>query len=154
MTRGDHADGAARTELRDPRAGRSMTGPEVAAYFEVSGNELRPRAIVASVWSPEMLGGRQLAALVAWAIERDEVLEGDYQPTRLTVDMFRPGPMRPLTLATRVVRAGHRIRVVDVSVASEGAEVSRGSVSCSDEARCPRVRCGPQRGGTAPCPMP
>ncbi len=101
---------------------------ESTAYFEAKGDELHPRAIAASVWSSEMLGGRQLAALIAWAAERGEDAEGAYQPARLTVDMFRPGPMRPLSVATKVVRSGHRIRMIDVSVTCDGDEVSRGSV--------------------------
>jgi hypothetical protein len=74
-----------------------------------------------------MLGGRQLAALVAWAVERDGEPGDVYQPARLTVDMFRPGPMRPLDVVTRVARSGHRIRVLDVSVRCDDVEVCRGS---------------------------
>jgi hypothetical protein len=74
-----------------------------------------------------MLNGRNLAGMVAWATERDH---GDvaYQPARLTVDMFRAVPLEPCQLVTRLVRDGHRVKVVDVSIRQGPLEVSRGSV--------------------------
>jgi hypothetical protein len=74
-----------------------------------------------------MLNGRNLAGLVAWATERDHA-DGDFQPARLTVDMFRAVPLEPITATTSVVRAGHRVKVIDVSLRQGTLEVSRGSV--------------------------
>jgi acyl-CoA thioesterase len=51
----------------------------------------------------------------------------DFQFTRLTVDLFRPPPLRPVTVSTRPLREGNRIRVVEGSVASDGVEVARAS---------------------------
>jgi hypothetical protein len=47
--------------------------------------------------------------------------------TRLTVDLMRPVPTKPLTVATSVVREGRRIQVLDAVMASEGTEVARAS---------------------------
>jgi acyl-CoA thioesterase len=63
--------------------------------------------------------------LVAWGAERHA--DADWQPARLTVDMFRPGRMAPTRVDTKVVREGRRIRVVDCSVVVGGVEICRGS---------------------------
>jgi len=70
--------------------------------------------------------GRYLAGLVAWGAERHA--EPDLQPSRLTVDMFRPGTMGPTMAVPKVVRNGRRIKVVDVEVIVDEALVCRGSV--------------------------
>jgi hypothetical protein len=73
-----------------------------------------------------MLHGRLLAGLAARAVER-----ADHDPmlrvVRLTLDMFRSPPMSALHVATHVVRDGHRVRVVDVSIRSTDVEVARAS---------------------------
>jgi hypothetical protein len=96
------------------------------AFLEARGDVLVPRRHAASGWG-DVLNGRTLAALVAWGVERDHA-DADYQVARLTVDMFRAAPLVPLTVTTAAVRSGHRVRVVDVSVRSEDAELTRGSV--------------------------
>src|SRR5271170_6543337 len=102
--------------------------PEPAAYFEPVGtDELLPRPSARSVWSAEMLGGRHLAALVAWGAER-AVDDEAYQATRLTVDMFRPTPMQALRIRSNPIREGHRVRVIDVTIEAGGVVVTRGSV--------------------------
>jgi len=73
-----------------------------------------------------MLHGRLLAGLAARAAEAT----GDdpaLRLARLTVDMFRTPPMSALQLATRTLRDGRRVRVVDVSIRSIDVEVARAS---------------------------
>lgn len=97
--------------------------------FSRDGDLLVPSPLAVSPWSDQMVDGRSVAGLVAWAVERDHPTAADgLRAGRLTVDMFRPVPMRPLRLTTRVARGGHRIGVVDVSVRSDGVEVARASV--------------------------
>lgn len=95
------------------------------AAFERDGDALVPRAFTRSGWSTDTLNGRYLAGLVAWGAERHA--DDEWQPARLTVDMFRPGTMAPTRVETRVVRDGRRIRVVDSSVMVGGVEICRGS---------------------------
>jgi Acyl-CoA thioesterase C-terminal domain/Acyl-CoA thioesterase N-terminal domain len=85
-----------------------------------------------------MLHGRLLAGLAARAVEgagNDPVLS----LVRLTVDMFRSPPMSALHVETAVVRAGRRVRVVDVSIRSADVEVARASALL--------FRTGPHPGG-------
>jgi hypothetical protein len=104
---------------------RPVPGPA----FTLDDDLLVPTEFAVSPWSDEMVNGRHVAGLVAWAVERDHPTEGDgLRAGRLTVDMFRAVPMQPLRLTTRVARAGRRIAVVDVSLRSGDVEVTRGSV--------------------------
>lgn len=94
--------------------------------FEFDGELLVPAEKVASVWSPDIVNGAQVGGLVAWGVERDHG-SPEFQLTRLTVDMFRQVPMRPLRIATEVLRAGRRIKVIGVHVLDGDVEVTRGS---------------------------
>ncbi|MDO8361906.1 MAG: thioesterase family protein [Actinomycetota bacterium] len=100
--------------------------PTLPGSFARDGELLHPSRFTESGWTPDTLMGRYLAGLVAWAAEQHS--EPDLQPSRLTVDMFRPAPMGPTMLRTTVVRSGRRIRVVDVDVVVAGVVVCRGSV--------------------------
>jgi hypothetical protein len=95
-------------------------------YFAVDGDMVVARRHASSVWSEQMVGGRPLASLVAWGAERQHGGSG-WQPTRLTVDMFRPAPMRPLRVTSLRVRDGSLVRACDVFVHDGETLVSRGS---------------------------
>jgi Thioesterase-like superfamily len=96
--------------------------------FSLDGDLLVPSMSSVSVWSEDMVNGHQVGGLVAWAVERDRDLDG-MQLTRLTIDMFRPVPMKPLRIETRVPRQGRRLQIVEVSIVDDGSdvEVTRGS---------------------------
>ena len=96
------------------------------ASFTPDGDLLVPSASAQSPWSDQMVNGHHVGGLVAWGVQRDSPDLG-LQVTRLTVDMVRPVPMRPLRVLTRRVRDGRRLRAVDVSVADGDVEVARGS---------------------------
>ncbi|MCW2523601.1 MAG: hypothetical protein JWO63_1936 [Frankiales bacterium] len=71
-----------------------------------------------------MITGHHVAGLVAWGVERD-VAEPELQVSRLTVDMFRPVPMRPLTVRTHPIREGRRLTVMGISILDDTVEVTR-----------------------------
>ena len=96
------------------------------ASFTADGDLLVPSASAASPWSDDMVNGHHVGGLVAWGVQRDSP-DDDLQLTRLTVDMVRPVPMRPLRVLARRVRDGRRLRAVDVSVLDGDVEVARGS---------------------------
>lgn len=75
-----------------------------------------------------MVGGRYVTGLVAWAVEQDLGSEEAFRVGRITVDMFRPVPMRPLRLTSRTDRDGRRLRMRTVSLWDDELEVSRASV--------------------------
>lgn len=97
------------------------------ASFTRDGPLLTPSASAVSPWSDDMVNGHHVGGLVAWGALRDHG-DPDMQLTRLTVDMFRPVPMKPLEVRTALTRAGRRIRVVETTLLHDGIEVAKGSV--------------------------
>jgi len=75
-------------------------------------------------WNANRLHGRVIAGLLAFQIEQDHG-NPDLLPARLTVDMYRPPDFSPITIATRVVRDGHRIKVIDADFISAGTSMGR-----------------------------
>ena len=95
-------------------------------FFTVAGDELIPAPHARGPWAPDMMHGRLLGALMARAIEREHAGEG-LHVARLTVDLFRRAGVVPLRVATRRVRDGGRVRVVDATVTNGDGEVARAS---------------------------
>ncbi len=94
--------------------------------FTLDGERLVPSPSTAGPWSEGTVNGRHVGGLVAWAVERDHDLT-ELQVARLTIDMFRPVPMRPLRVTTTIERSGRRLRLVEVGVFDGDVEVTRGS---------------------------
>jgi hypothetical protein len=96
----------------------------MVASFTADGDRLVPSILARSPWSDEMINGHHVGGLVAWGVDRD-VADPDLQVSRLTVDMFRPVPMRPLVIRTHPIREGRRLRVLGVSILDGELEVTR-----------------------------
>jgi hypothetical protein len=109
---------------------------DLGPSFTRDGDLLTPSESTEGGWNQGTLMGRYLAGLIAYAAERHAA--AGWQPARLTVDMFRPAPLGPTRLDTRVVRDGRRIRVVDVDVVVAGAAVCRGTVAFLHRSATPR----------------
>ena len=98
-----------------------------------------------------MLHGRLLAGLLAWRIESDHG-DPEFHPARVTVDLFRSPPMRPLEVAVHVVRDGKRIRVVDGVVTMDGDVYARASVVLLRRTEQPAGEIWSARGWDVPAP--
>lgn len=96
-------------------------------FFVRDGDAYVPTEASAGFWTPESINGRVVVGLLGFEIER---LYGadDFQPARLTVDMYRLPDRSPMTIATRAVREGGRIKVIDAELFSRGVSVARASV--------------------------
>jgi acyl-Coa thioesterase superfamily protein/thioesterase superfamily protein len=105
-------------------------------FFAPDGDRFLPSASARGPWSPRYQHGGPPAALLTRAFAR---LAGpEMQIARLTFDFLRPVPMAPLTLTTRVVRAGAKVQRLAGSVFGEdGAAVI--------EATCLAMRVAPER---------
>lgn len=103
-----------------------MTESPAAAFFTRKGSTFTPAPHAGSPWDRNILHGRLIAGVAAQMIERDH---GDpaFQFSRLTVDLFRPPPLAPIDVETRMTRDGNRIRVVEASVQNDGVEMARTS---------------------------
>lgn len=89
------------------------------AFFEPigadEGHRYRPTTFAASLWAPGTLNGPAVCALAARAVEI-EFGTDDFLPARCTIDLFKAARDVVTSTRTRLVRAGGRIRVVDVEI--------------------------------------
>ena len=97
-----------------------------SAVFEVDGDRFIPQSVARAGWYADALHGGPVAALIARQVELVEA-PVPMMVTRLTVDLMRPVPTRPLTVRTAVARAGKRIQVIDAVIEAEGVVVARAS---------------------------
>ena len=102
-----------------------MTGAVITdALFVADGDRFVPTVHARGPWDPGALHGGPPAALAARAVER----VGSDAPmavARLTVELLRPVPMRPLSLSTRTVRPGRKVQLVEATLRDGDVEVCR-----------------------------
>jgi len=116
----------------------------VSAVFSRDGDAFVPALESRASWYPDALHGGPVAALFARAVE-EAASATEMMVSRLTVDLMRPVPTNPLRVATRVVREGRRIQVIDAMMTEGDTEVARasalrirvGAVSVPDHPRQP-----------------
>ena len=78
----------------------------------------------AGPWGPQLQHAGPPAALAARALELLPA-EAGLRIARVTVDILRPVPVAPLAVATRVVRPGRRIALVEATVSTGDVDVLR-----------------------------
>jgi len=93
---------------------------EPPPFFAADGDRFVPSVSARGPWSARHQHGGPPAALLARAFARQA--GAGMQIARLTFDFLRPVPLSPLTVATRVVRAGAKVQRLAGSVlADDGA---------------------------------
>ena len=96
-------------------------------FFRRDGDLFVPTRAGVGPWDPNSLHGRLIIGLLGAEIER--VHGGpDYMPARLTVDMYKLPDLSPVSVTTRVVKDGYRLKVIDAEFISGG--VSAGRATC------------------------
>ncbi len=107
---------------------RSTTETGGAAWlFELDGDRFAPTPSAAGPWSPDALQGGPPTGLLARAVERCDSGGRDaheFMLARLSVELVRPVPMRPLSVISRVSHPGKRIQRVTASLVADGVEVA------------------------------
>jgi hypothetical protein len=117
-------------------------------FFAADGERFVPSVSARGPWSPRHQHGGPPAALLARAFAGLAGAGG--QIARLTFDFLRPIPLEPLTVATRVVRAGAKVQRLAGSLLTEDdavvieatclvMRVAAGSVTVLPEPRTPPV---------------
>ena len=91
-----------------------------AFYHRAGPDRFEATGATAGPWDPGAQHAGPPSALLARAIEAHEPVPGQHL-ARVTVDIFRPVPVAPLTVSTRTVRPGRRVTLVE-AVASAGSE--------------------------------
>lgn len=101
---------------------------QLEAFFARDEQTLVPGEFARGPWG-DTIGGHIIGGLMAWAIEAIERSGGDpeFQPARLTLDLFRPAAMRAVQVEVSVRREGRRIKLIDADLLQDGVSVSRAS---------------------------
>ena len=99
--------------------------PRAEGFFRADGEGLIPAAFATSPWG-QVLHGRLIGGLTARAAEQARADAPELACGRLTVDLFRSVPLAPVSVTTRLVRAGRRIVVLEVTIAQDGTPVGQG----------------------------
>ncbi|MBR0719185.1 thioesterase family protein [Bradyrhizobium liaoningense] len=90
--------------------------------FRVDGNSVVTSPDAAGPWDPRMQHGSAPASLVVWAAERIPT-QAPMDIARVTIDLMRPVPVAPLTIATEVLREGRKIQLCGIKLLAEGVVV-------------------------------
>jgi acyl-coenzyme A thioesterase PaaI-like protein len=98
------------------------------ALFVPDRDRLVPTDRARGPWSPSALHGGPVAALMARAAEREGPGDGEagdhLQLARITLELLRPVPLAPLRVASKVVRPGRKVQLIDTVIESDGLEVA------------------------------
>jgi hypothetical protein len=105
------------------------------AFFLPHGDGFLPTELTRGPWDPDAQHGGPPAALLGRAAE----LAGrpGLQVARMTFEILRPVPIAPLEVATRVVRGGRSVELVEASLSAAGVEVMRGTALRLRQAEVP-----------------
>jgi hypothetical protein len=118
----------------------------VEPVFRRDGDRFVPTASATGPWGADRLHGGPVLGLFARAIE-SAAPDPDLVVARLTLDLFRPVPLEPLTVRVEPLRKGSRLLLLQGSLHAGDNELARASallLRASDAAGVPR---------TAPCPQ-
>jgi len=109
-----------------PAVSRPSPPREPAALFVRDGRDLLPTILTQGPWNPDAQHGGPVCAALAWLLESVPTLV-PMQVSRFTFDLFRPAPLTRLGTATRVVREGKRLQLVEAVVYDGDVEIARGA---------------------------
>src|SRR6476660_6318760 len=95
------------------------------AFFTSDGDTFVPQPIARGPGG-QTLSGNYVGGILGHVLERDAG-EPEFQPTRLTVDLFRPAALAPVRVDTTVTRQGRRLRLVAAVMTQSAPVVARAS---------------------------
>jgi len=129
--------------------------------FVPDGTDLVATMLTQGPWDPGAQHGGPVCAALAHALESVPTLV-PMQVARFTFDLFRAVPIRRLGTATRIVREGKRLQLVEAVLLDDGLEVAHGLAlrlrlgDTTDAGAHPArpVRRAPVRTGAAVRPLP
>jgi hypothetical protein len=96
---------------------------EAEAFFEREAHDrFLPTAYTRGPWDADSQHAGPPAALLALALEQRPGERPDMRITRLTYEIMRPVPIRPLTVTTRVLRAGRNVELLTAALTPDGGQ--------------------------------
>lgn len=90
------------------------------AFFERDGDRYVPSELTRGPWDPDSQHAGPPAALIGREVEGLDA-EGRRRVGRITFEILRPVPIRPLAVSARVVRPGRSVELVEAEL-RDGAE--------------------------------
>ncbi len=96
------------------------------ALWSRDGATVTPSVFTRGPWDPGLLHGGPVGALLA-ELGLESMASG-FEPVRLTVDLLKPVPLRPMTASVEIVRTGRRLQLLEVTLLLDGALVARASL--------------------------
>lgn len=101
---------------------------EIPASFFISHNDGYIATILSrGPWDDNSAHGGPVAALIGRTAERFDP-DPELATVRLTIELLRPVPLSFLRFDTTMLRPGKRVRLIGVSITSDGVEVARAVV--------------------------
>jgi len=94
------------------------------SFYLAAGDCLIPTALTRGPWDAGSQHAGPPSALLARALEAYEPREG-MQIGRVTVEILRPVPLEPLTVAARIVRPGRSVELLEASLDGPEGELMR-----------------------------
>ncbi|MFG2603321.1 thioesterase family protein [Streptomyces sp. NPDC048514] len=133
-----------------------MATSQAEAFYEREADDrFLPTGYTRGPWDAGSQHAGPPAALLALAAERRPGGRPDMRVARLTYEITRPVPIRPLTVITRVLRAGRSVELVEVALTPDGGkEVMRATALLMKTVpdSVPRISPGPQVPGPGALP--
>ena len=120
-------------------------------FFRADGDTLVPAEFATSPWG-RVLHGRLIGGLTARAAEQTRADDPGLACGRLTVDLFKSVPLKPVRVSTRAVRQGRRIAVLDVTVEQDDTLVGQGRAVLLRRSEQPEGDFAPVPAWDAPAP--
>jgi hypothetical protein len=97
------------------------------AIYRVDGDRVEVSPNAAGPWDPSMQHGSAPSGLAVWAAETIPTPVA-MRIARVTIDLMRPVPLKPLTLEREVLREGRKIQLCAVRLRCDGVVVAAASV--------------------------
>ena len=92
----------------------------MSAFYERDGDTFVPSELTRGPWDPAAQHAGPPSALLGRAVEAADTLIG-----RITIEVLRPVPLSPLTVASEVVRPGRNVELVEAVLTEAGGDSRR-----------------------------
>src|SRR5690348_3894888 len=98
------------------------------ALFEREGDRYVPTPLTRGPWDPRAMHGGAPSALFTHVCEQHDPGTADFV-ARVTVELFRPVPLQPLTMRVRTIRLGRKVQWLEAALLdADEREMTRATV--------------------------
>jgi len=105
-------------------------------FFRAGGGRYAPTEAAVGYWSPDSINGRLIVGLLGFELER-LFGQAEWQPSRLTVDMFRLPRRVPIEIRARLLHEGGQLRLAEADCFCGEKPVARASIQFLKRSHAP-----------------